>query len=115
MGKHSIQHTEDTEDMTAEWTGLLPSMHRMERQEGVRMIMAHPEQCGAAAQPRLPSRLCCVISRALAALSGSSWSPFSGKLCCLQETGVCATLPRRMDKVESFSGSGSAHLVLSPL
>ena len=31
MGEHSIQHTEGTEDMAAEWTGLLPSMHRMER------------------------------------------------------------------------------------
>lgn len=31
MGEHSIQHTAGTEDMTAEWTGFLPSMHRMER------------------------------------------------------------------------------------
>lgn len=31
MGEHSIQHTEDTEDMTTEWMVLLPSMHRMER------------------------------------------------------------------------------------
>lgn len=29
MGEHSIQHTEGT--VAAEWTGLLPSMHRMER------------------------------------------------------------------------------------
>ena len=115
MGEQSIQHTEGTEDMTAEWTGFLPSMHTMERWEGVGMTMTHPEQRQAAAQPWLRSLLCWVISRALAALSGSSWSPFPGKLCCLQETGVCATLPRGMDKVKSFSGSGSAHLVLSPL
>lgn len=48
-------------------------------------------------------------------LSGSFWSPFSGKLCCLQETGVYLAVPSGMHKVEGFSGSGSAHLVLPPL